>query len=156
MTVPHTPRRRDLYQAATAVLTGLAAFGSLVGTGYAAGAIAHRQDLVDKGEQQSKTPAATTAAPTPPVKAVARRRPYRTVVRTEVVHQVSSNAATVGTGGTISATATGGSGSGAGSASSSSSSSSSSGGGGGHAAPAPPAQAPAPAPKPAPAPSSGS
>lgn len=151
MTARHTPGRRDLYKAATAVLTGLAAFGSLAGTGYAAGAIARQQDLGDKDEQQSPTPAATVAAPATPVTTVAKRRPYRTVVRTDVVHRVSTNAASVGTGGTISATATGGSRIGSGSASSSSSS-----GGGGHAAPRPPAQAPAPAPRPAPAPSSGS
>lgn len=152
MTARHSPRRRDVYKSVTATATGLVAFGALTGTGYAAGAIAHQSEL---DQQQSEdTPAPPdSAAPLPsPARTVLKRRPYRTVIRTEVVHRVATEAVQVGSGGSVSATAPPSSvSSPTWSASSSGSSSSGSSGGGGSPA-RPPAQAAAPAPKPAPAP----
>ena len=136
---PGSTAKRDAYKAATAGLTGLTAFGALAVTGAVAGAAAHQKSIED----------AVRAAAQPPVpapSAVAQRRPHRTVVRTRVVHEVSTPTVTrPSTGGTVSTTSshpttvT-------------------------HAAPAPkaaPAPAPKTAPKPAPkpassAPSSGS
>ena len=83
MTVRHTPGRRDLYKSTTAALTGLAAFGSLAGTGYAAGAIAHAQDVGDQAgtagttdvasSTQDKAPATSEVAPAAEARTKTRR-----------------------------------------------------------------------------------
>ena len=160
MTVRHTPARRDLYKAATATVTGLVAFVSVAGTGYAAGAIAQQQagQQEDKQEQQD----AAVAAPVqePEVRTVARRRPHRTVVRTEVVHRASTAVAAVATGGNVTSAGTANTPTRSYSTSSSSSSTRSAAPSRSAPQPAPKAAQPAPkpAPKPAtkPAPSSGS
>ncbi len=165
----HTPGKRDLYTSLTAALTGVAVFGSLAGTGYAVGAIAHQHDL----EQQRRDDAAATAAaataqgaPAPAqVRTIVKRRPHRTVVHTQVIHRAPVSVS-VGSGGTISSSAS----SSYPASSTSSGSTRSTGGSSSHTTsstqvtnPAPrpaaqpkPAAAPQPAPKPAPAPSSGS
>jgi len=86
--------KRDAYKAATAGLTGVTAFAALAVTGAVAGAAAHQKAAQD----------AAKARPTPPPagQAVAKRRVHRTVVRTRVVHVVSSGGvARPTTGGTL-------------------------------------------------------
>jgi hypothetical protein len=126
--------RRDVYKAVTAGFTGITAFGALAVTGAVAGTAAHQKAAGD---------AAGPPPTTPPAPTVTKRRPHRTIVRTEIVHVVSGNGvARASTGGTVSSSGA------AGSASHSSTA--------GHSASAPrPAAAPAPKPAPA-APSSGS
>jgi len=119
-------RKRDVYKAATAGVTGITAFGALAVTGAVAGTAAHQQAVRD----------ADKAQPTPPAtQVVTKRRPHRTIIRTRVVHAVSgSSAAQPGSGGTVSSSSSG----------SGQSSSGGSGSGSGHSAPKPPAPAPAP------------
>lgn len=126
-------RKRDTYKAAAAGLTGVTAFGALTVTGAVAGAVAHEAAVKKHHEVQAST-----------IQAVPRRRAYRTVVRTRIVHMVStSGVGAPGSGGLVS-TWSGNAGS---------------GNSNGSAAAYTPRQAPAaprPAPPPAPARTSGS
>lgn len=128
---PGSTVKRDVYKAATAGLTGVAAFGALAVTGAVAGTAAHDQAPTDE-----------QAAPQP-AQVVTKRRKHRTVVRTRVVHAVSSGGvSSAGSGGVVRSTSPGGSAGG----------SSGGGSGGGSAA----TQSPPKPAAPAPAPSSGS
>jgi hypothetical protein len=130
---PGSTVKRDVYKAATAGVTGVTAFGALAVTGAVAGTAAHDQAAKDKEVAPPALPA---------VQVVTQRRKHRTVVRTRVVHAVSTGGvASTGSGGVVRASSSG--------------SSHSSGGGSTatHSAPQPAAPKPA-APKPAP--SSGS
>jgi hypothetical protein len=109
----YTPRSRDRYKSFMALLTGLTAFGTATATGAATGLAAHRTAVRDQQRQQATAFAAEQARaeatrrlqwqPRSRLVRVVRTRPYRTVVVTRVVHQVSrSGAATVG-GGAVSA-----------------------------------------------------
>jgi uncharacterized membrane protein YgcG len=125
-------RKRDAYKTATAGVTGITAFGALAVTGAVAGTAAHNQ-----AEKQADT--AQPAAPA--VQVVTKRRKHRTVVRTRVVHAVSTAVSRPATGGTVSSSSYG-------SSSSHSSGGHTSGGSSGgsttHSAPKPAAPAPAP------------
>jgi hypothetical protein len=143
----YTKRSRDRYKNFVALLGGLAAFGTVAGTGAAAGLAAHDSEVRDQEQQRERAEAAAARAAvamlSQPVRqiTVIRTRPSRTVVHTRVVHAASApGSATPATGGTVAGApypSTTGSSSGSSQAVSA----------------APP---PAPAPAPAPAPSSGS
>jgi len=94
---PGSTAKRDAYKVATAGLTGLTAFGALAVTGAVAGAAAHQKSIEDAAR-------AAAQPPVPAPSAVAQRRPHHTVVRTRVVHEVSTpTVARPGTGGTVAA-----------------------------------------------------
>ncbi len=104
MAAGHTPGKRDLYKAATATMTGVVAFGALAGTGYASGVVAHQYDLDQQLKKQQQAGAAAGAQqPTPTT--VARRRPHRTIVHTQVIQRATTGVTRVGSGGTITSTA---------------------------------------------------
>lgn len=148
-----TPQVRNRFQFLTAAATGVAAFGTLAGTGLVTGqvAAAYDQENARKAEaaaRQAADAARQAAAQTPVV--ITKRRPHRTVVRTVVVNQASSTwAATPSSGGTIRQST---------SRPTSHTTSHSTRPSTGTSRPSRPAPAPKPAPRPAPkpAPSSGS
>jgi hypothetical protein len=120
-------RKRDAYKTATAGVTGLTAFGALAVTGAVAGTAAHQQAEKQRDTVQPQTPA---------VQVVTKRRKHRTVVRTQVVHAVSTSVSRPASGGTVTGSSSG--------SSTSHSSGGSSGGSSTHSAPKPAAPAPAP------------
>jgi len=126
-------RKRDAYKTATAGVTGITAFGALAVTGAVAGTAAHNQ-----AEKQADN--AQPAAPA--VQVVSKRRKHRTVVRTRVVHAVSTAVSRPASGGTVSSSSY--SSSGSHSSTNHSSGGSSGGGSATHSAPKPAAPAPAP------------
>lgn len=162
MRLRHTPGKRDFYLSLTATLTGVAAFGSLAGTGYVVGSVTHKQNLEQQRHDEGATATSATAAPRsakPPVLTILKRRPHRTVVQTQVIHRAPVSVS-VGSGGTVSSAATTSQSGSSGYSGSTGGGGSSSNGTNAHAAnPAPrPAAQPKPAPRPAPkpAPSAGS
>jgi len=94
--------KRDVYKAATAGFTGFTAFGALAVTGAVAGVAAHQQAL-DQARKDAVRPPVTPA----PAQVVTKRRKHRKVIRTQVVHAVSTvGVASTGSGGTITRSST--------------------------------------------------
>jgi len=105
----YTPRTRDRYKNLVALLTGAATFGTVAATGAVTGIAAHHSALRDRAREEAdafRTASARAAAvrarqriPWSPLVTVLKTRPHRTVVRTVVVHRVSSpGVASVGAG----------------------------------------------------------
>ena len=105
----YTPRTRDRYKNLVALLTGAATFGTVAATGAVTGIAAHHSALLDRAREEAdafrtdSTRAAAVRArqriPWSPLVTVVKTRPHRTVVRTVVVHRVSSpGVASVGGG----------------------------------------------------------
>ncbi len=153
----YTPRSRDRYKSLVALTTGVVALGSFAATGVATGLAAKQTTERDAARADAEATAAALARaaaararqplPWSPQITVVKHRPSRTVVRTHVVHQVSSvGVAAPASGGSVGYSAP----------VQSAPSTSSGGGGASTTFSAPPPPPPPPAPAPAPAPSSGS
>jgi hypothetical protein len=94
---PYTSHSRDRYRNGTAILTGLATFGAIAATGAVTSVVAGQtaQDRAQQGQPPTQKAARLGSE--------ARRRPHKVVVRTTVVHRVSTpSAGTVGSGGSVS------------------------------------------------------
>jgi hypothetical protein len=92
----YSPRSRDLFASATAVVTGLAAFGVVAATGLASSAAARSTERHQAAQAKARAqladrlarPDTTLRIPVPILAGQVRR--YRTVVRTRVVHKVAA------------------------------------------------------------------
>jgi hypothetical protein len=138
MTRTYSEHSRDLFRSATAVVTGLAAFGTVAGTGLATVASAHETQRRDAAKARAASlDAERRARPDPMLRVprpvlLVRARTHRVVVRTRIVKLVAQAAFTPAPAPPVSAWRA-------------------------PTAPAAPAPAaPPPAPAPAPAPTSGS
>lgn len=93
----YTPRSRDLFASATAVLTGLAAFGTVAATGVASSAAARSTERHQAAQARARAlladrlaePDTSIRLPLPVV--AGQVRAYRHVVRTRVVHRVAAS-----------------------------------------------------------------